>query len=262
MSEKSKPGCVFSPRPFGPAYQWIDRDSIKIEQGEFANGIFNIDKQETSEQVQMTFYHKGQKIGHCFAEFIKNSMIVIWDVVLEHVYQHKGLAEMMVKLLTKELLARQKTTHFEIRMLRLFKPEESELKLQNIGMGVIAYKLGLTCEYDIEQLIKGNNILSIEVIAPSETIAPAYKIVTESLPYTAIAFMIDIEKEKPISNYDTYLKYRRFNELLFDLAKHRALIVGNANYLLKDNGIRDFVNRLADNEDEAKLIYQKIQGIK
>lgn len=262
MSDKSKQSATFTPRPFGAVFQWVGQNSIKIIQGEFTDQIFKIRKTASEEQVHMNFFHNSVEIGHCYAELIKNSMITIWDVVVERPYQHKGLAEMMVKILAKELFAQQKSSQFQIRMLQLFKPHQAEIQLQNVGLGVIAFKLGLTCEYDINVFLTNNNINEFEVIAPTETIGPAYKINLNCYPYTMIAFLIDIEKEKPITNFDTYIKFRRSTELMLDLARHRALIIGNANYLLKENGIDDFISRVADSGNEAKLLSQKIEGIK
>lgn len=262
MPKTSKPGFIFAPRQFGAQYEWIDQQTIKIVDGISAGQILFLKRNESAEHYQIGFFDNQIEAGHCYAEFEKNSTITVWDVVLERPYQRKGLSEMMVRLLTKELLSRQKRTRFQIRMLQLFKPEEAVIQLQNVGMGVIAYKLGLTCEFDFRSFMENANINYIEVIAPTQTIGPAYKINLNCFPYTLVAFMIDIDKERPVNDFDAYIKFRAHNELMLDLAKNRALIIGNATYLLKDNGIIDFVNRLADNEDEAKLIYRKIQGVK
>ncbi len=261
MPDKTRPPLIFAPKRFGLVFEWVFHNQIRILEGEYCNEIFTIDKEEKDNQFQLHLRHQDCEVGHCFAELGKNEIITIWDVVLEAAYQRKGLSELMVKLLLKELLARQKTTQFQIRMLQLFKPNQAEIKLQNIGMGVIAYKLGLSCEYNFTEFLEKGNINYIEVIS-TETIGTAYKINLNCFPYTLVAFLMDIEKERVITNYDTYVKFRALNEVLANFAYNRALIIGNADYVLKDEGINDFVNHLADNEKEAKVIYKKIVGVK
>lgn len=262
-TKKPKRNRHFTPLRFGPAFASIGNDQIKIFEGELNDRIFDVQKEFSSDDARLILSMEKHRIGHCFAELEKKSIttITVWDVVVDKAYQQKGLASLMIKILARELILLNKTVQFKFRMLQLFKPGAQDVRQQNVGIGVIVYKLGFSCEYDMPNLIRRNNILTVDVIPPFNSIPPAFKIVLSEYPYTLIAFMIDWDTEKPIANYDTYLKFHSRIDVITDWAKTRAMIIGNANYFLKEDGISEFINHIAMSKAEAELFYKKIQGI-
>lgn len=253
---------IFTPKPFGPCFDWEGDSEIKILDGELTGQKFFLEKELTDNFAQIILYSQGKRIGHCSAEYEKNSLITIWDVFVDDKYLKKGLASLMIKILTRELLFRQTTTRIKFRVITLFKPDEQEIRLRNVGIGNIVYKLGLTCEYDLEALIMQHNVVSIDVVPPIDSTPPAYKITLNIYPYTLITFIIDSVTEKPILDFDIYIKFRSQYEVIINWAQNQQLVIGNANYLLKDNGISEFINRLANSKAEAELFYNRIQPLK
>ncbi|MEO0131614.1 MAG: hypothetical protein ABIK73_01545 [candidate division WOR-3 bacterium] len=265
MELTSYPQFRFYARPFGPTFEWTGKNLIKITSGPLCEQEFILQNQEKPGLFDSYLYSPlptthVQELAHVFCEYQKDTSITIWDVVVHQKFRNYGLAELLIKYQVRELLMRQKTNEFRIRMLRLFEPDKkNEVKLKNIGIGVIAYKLGLSCEYDFAEFVRNNKITQIDVIPPTYNNPPAYLIRLKSLPYLLVAFMIDIDKEKPLTDYDTYLRLKSADEFLLEMAKHRALILGNADYILQAAGINDFLSRIADNEKEAQFFYNRLK---
>ncbi|MCS7258721.1 MAG: hypothetical protein NZ601_05110 [candidate division WOR-3 bacterium] len=255
----------FQPRPFGPTFEWTAKNIIKITSGPLLNQEFILENKEREGVFDSYLYSldpgaQTRELAHSFCEYEKNFHLTIWDVMVDRSLRKYGLAELLIKFQLRELLVRQKFSEFRIRMLQLFEPETKvEVKLKNVGIGVIAYKLGLSCEYDFSEFVKNNEIKEINVIPPAHNNPPAYQIYLKSFPYVLVAFMIDIDKEKPLTDYATYLRLKTALEFLLEMAKHRALIIGNADYILRPNGINDFISRIADNENEAQFFYNRLQ---
>jgi hypothetical protein len=250
----------FAPKPFGPVFDWDGDDNIIILEGKLKGQKLFLEKDFTDKTAQLKLYLQGDRIAHCLVEYEKDSFIEIWDMVVNEQYRQNGLASLAVKILVREMLFRQSTTRVKLRMVKLFKPGETEIKLINVGSGIVAHKMGTICEFDIEKLILEQHVSNIEVIPPAGTNPPAYKIVLNVFPYMIVSFIIDSRTEKPIFDYEIYSRFRSQFEVIVDWARHRQLVTGNADYLLYNEGINDLINCIASSKTEAERLYPKIIG--
>jgi hypothetical protein len=250
----------FVPKPFGPAFDWEGDNNIIILDGKLKGQKLLLEKEFTEKTAQLKLYLQGERIAHCLVEFEKDSYIEIWDMVVDERYRQNGLASLAVRILVRETLFKQNTTRVKLRVIKLFKPDDKEIKLINVGSGVVAHKLGTTCEFDIEKLILEQHVSNIEVIPPIGNNPPVYKIVLNAFPYMLIAFLVDSTTEKPIFDYEIYSRFRSQFEVIIDWARHRQLVIGNANYFLYDDGINDFINCIATSKAEADMLHSRILG--
>jgi hypothetical protein len=70
------------------------------------------------------------------------------------------------------------------------------------------------------------------------------------------------EIEKPINDYEIYIKFRSQYDIILDWVKRHQIVAGNANYFLKEDGVDTFINRLAISKAESELFLSRIQPIK
>ena len=250
----------FVPKPFGPAFDWEGNHNIIISDGKLKGQKFFIEKEFTEKTAQIKVYLQGERIAHCLAEYNKDSLVEIWDMVVAERSRQNGLASLAVKLLLRETAFKQNVMRFKFRMIKLFKPDEIEIKLINAGSGIIAHRLGTTCEFDIEKLILDKHVRGIEVILPIGNNPPAFKILLDVYPYMLISFLIESITEKVIFDYEFYSKFRSQFEVIADWARHRQLVIGNADYFLYGDGINDFINCIATSKAEAELLHPRILG--
>jgi len=254
------PKAEFIPKPFGPAFRWQDDHSIIITQGKLKDREFTVEQETTDTAAQLKLFLEGKQIGHCLVEYGKNSFIEIWDMVIDKRYQQNGLAALTVKILVRELLFKQDTTRVKMRTVKLFEPDAIEVNLINVGSGLIAHRLGMTCEFDIEKLIQQKRVKNIDVIFTIGPYPPAFKIVLDTFPHVLVAFVVDAVSEKPIFDQEIYTRFRNELEVIMDWSRRRQLVIGNADYYVYDDGINDFINCIAGSKTEADLLRVKIFG--
>jgi len=257
-----KPKAVlFDPQPFGPTLQRIDEETVRIESGDLKGQVVKLTTEVTEDEAHVLLHMDGKQIGH--ADYQRNAMeasIVLWNIVVQENLRHKGLATIMTRVGFRLLLELHKNASFAIRMLRLIRPSERITKIQNVGIGIIARKLGFSPEYDLQNLLRQRNIQMIELIPASEVMPPGYRIVLKTFPLVLIAFVVDKADGKPFPG-----GHRIYNSLVTpetaeQWVSERMIIIGNGNYLLRGDGFGDLINHLATNQAEAGIYARRIRS--
>ncbi|MEO0083320.1 MAG: hypothetical protein ABIK33_02905 [candidate division WOR-3 bacterium] len=254
-----KPKISFSPKRLGPAFKVIDNNKIEIYDGPLAGNVFELEQDITESQMRLFLKQDKIIVGRALCDRNpRTGEVTYWDVMVAEPLRMKGLASVMSKYLLRELLFIQKKFRFLLRMIKLFRPTDTTIKLQNVGIGVIAHRLGLFCEFNLPKILNPANIQKIEVLPPDGIFPPSYKIVLHSYPFVLIGFIVDPQTQKPISDYDAYVKMIAKKEIVEEWIMNNTIVIGNGNYILKKNNVEQFVNCLANNEREAASFYAKI----
>ncbi|MEO0091138.1 MAG: hypothetical protein ABIK61_00270 [candidate division WOR-3 bacterium] len=281
LSSKTQKSTASSPKAFhhhfAPDYKIHyraydtsspNRLSVEILSGPLQNTRFELEQEITDCKMSLFLKTQEEPVARSIIDRNpRNGEIIYWDVMVAPKYRMKGLASFMAKYMLRELLLLQKKIKFMIRMIRIFQPTDTTIKLQNLGICVIAHRLGLTCEFDLPKLLNPLNIVKVEVIPPETdasqpevVLPPCYKIDLRSYPYVLIGFIIDPETKKPITNYASYLQIKHKPEVLEEWIRTKAIVIGNGNYLLKKDGFNDFVKCLAQDDYEAEIFRKKLQS--
>jgi hypothetical protein len=161
----------------------------------------------------------------------------------------------------RTLLLQQDRATFKIRMVRLLKPGDKDVELQNMGMGVIANRLGFTPEFDIERILRPGNITGIDIIPDRPGFPPAFKIIVQTFPLVLIAFVLDRDNHKPVDDYQTYVKLARDERVIHDWVRRGLIVISNGNYWLRPDGIGPFLNHVAASPEEAQEFRPKVIGL-
>jgi hypothetical protein len=250
---------IFIPSKLGPAFQFIGNDKIKICEGELRDMIFQYEQELTAYQLRFFIKHNGSVMARAFCERnVHTGAIIYWDVMVEEKFRMKGIASMMTRYILRELITMQKKNKFMLRMIKLYRPTDKSIKLQNVGIGVIAHRLGLTCEFDLPRILNHKNILKIEILSPEGIFPPSYKIVLKEYPYVLIGFIIDPSSLKPITSYDAYMQMLHRQDIIEEWIRTKAIVIGNGNYILKKNGLNRFVSCIAYDEKEADYFRHRL----
>ncbi|MCX7784644.1 MAG: hypothetical protein N2201_00195 [candidate division WOR-3 bacterium] len=245
-----------------------NRLTVEILSGPLKDKQLEIEQEITDCKMNLFLKSKDETIARSLIDRnLHTSEIIYWDVMVNPKYRMKGLASFMTRYMLRELLLLQKKVKFMIRMIRIYQPTDTTIRLQNLGICIIAHRLGLTCEFDLPKLLNPQNIIKVEVIPPEMetvhtevTLPPCYKIDLQSYPYVLIGFILDPKTKKPITNYDTYLQIKYSPEVMAQWIKSKAIVIGNGNYLLKKDGFDDFVKCLAEDSYEAEVFRKKLQS--
>ncbi len=252
----------FSPQPLGPRFEWVSQDKIRILEGFFQDRIFRVIPEIEPKDAHFFLELDGRVVGKVDLERnAPEATIVLWNIVVDKPLRHKGLASILTFISFRELLRLHNQASFFIRMVRLIKPSEKDIKAQNVGIGVIAKKLGFSPEYDLPRLFLEKNIVEITPLPPFEDIPPAYRIVLRSYPLVLVSFLVDPKTSHPLEEDNPLYKSVITPEVARVWLSNGMIIIGNGNYLLKREGLNQMISHLARNEQEAMIFYRKIKPL-
>ncbi len=258
----TKPKMIFSPKRFGPSFYVDELNRVQILEGPLENSIFKIEQDITGCQMRLFLRNNGNIIGRALCDRNpRNGNIVYWDVMVNENYRMKGLASVMTKYILRELISIQKKVRFMLRMIKLYRPTDRSIKLQNVGICVIAHRLGMTCEFDLPKILNPLNIIKFEILPQDGIFPPSYKIVLKNYPYVLIGFIVDPATLKPITSYDAYIQMIQRPEVIEEWIRTKAIVIGNGNYVLKKQGINKLISCIADDEYEATHFHAKLQAV-
>ncbi len=254
-------GFVWNPVKIGPSFEWLDHETIRILEGGLGGKILGVKTELASTSAACYLFDQREPIGSVSIE--RNPPhrgIILWDAIVNPGYRQNGLLSIMVWIIFRELLLVQQSAFFKIKMVRSMKAGEKGTELQNIGMGVVAVRLGFTPELNLSRVMTNDNITGIDVLPEINGNPPGIKITLQRDPFVVTAFVLNPDTMKPTGNIRTYLEIKRNDTIIYEWAK-KGLLVLNGNYLLRTPQVNHFVNRIAVDEAEATVFRNKIRGL-
>jgi len=252
---------IWNPGRIGPRFNWLDYTHIGVLEGPLAGRELELTTEilETKANAYVSF--DGKQIGRTFVERDPPGKgICLWDIAVKESFRRKGIASIMTYCIFRELLALQETAFFKIRMMRLMKPCDRNVELQNVGIGVIGNRLGFTPEFDIDKLLRPDNITGLEVLPPKGDFPPSFKVVIRTFPLVLIAFVLDQDTLKPVDDFQTYVKLMKDERVIYNWVRRGLIVIGNGNYWLNSQGLDRLVNHLAADEFEAQVFRRRVKG--
>ncbi len=260
FSRKSE--YVWTPGRIGPRFKWLDHTHLHIFDGPLAGRQVELITEVMEKKANCFSYLDGKQVGRCYIERDPPGKgIVLWDIAVQDGLRRHGLASIMTYTIFRELLTQQNTATFKIRMMRLMKPTDRNVELQNVGIGVIGNRLGFIPEFDIKKVLAPSNITGMEILPAKGNFPPSFKIVIRTFPLVLIAFILDQDTLKPVDDFRTYVKLSKDETIVYDWVRRGLIVVGNGNYILRAGGIDQFVNHIATDQFEAKVFRRRIKPI-
>ncbi|MGQ9708295.1 MAG: hypothetical protein ACUVUR_05410 [bacterium] len=258
---KEKP-FVFQPGRIGPRFDWLDYNHILVREGPLSGKELMITTDIFPDKANAFVSLDGQQIGRTYIERDPPGVgVILWDIAVKEGFRRKGVASIMAYCIFRELLSIQKAAFFKIRMMRLMKPAETNIELQNVGIGVIGNRLGFTPEFNLDRLLRPDNIVGLDVLPAKGEFPPSFKIVIKTFPLVLIAFILDTDTLRPVEDFRTYVKLTKDDSVIYNWVRRGLIVIGNGNYWLRRNGIDQFVNHLATDEFEARQFRRKIRPV-
>jgi hypothetical protein len=253
---------AWQPGRIGPRFEWLDYTHIIIREGPLKNQEVELVTEVLETKANVFASINGVQVARTYIERDPPGKgIVLWDIAVKQDYRRKGLASIMTYCVFRELLALQETAFFKIRMMRLMKPSDKNVELQNVGIGVIGNRLGFTPEFKIDRILRPDNITGIEILPAKGDFPPSFKIVIRTFPLVLIAFILDQDTLKPVDDFRTYVKLSKDERTIYDWVNRGLIVVGNGNYWLRRDGLDQFVNHLATDEFEARVFRRRLRGV-
>jgi GNAT superfamily N-acetyltransferase len=253
---------IWQPGRIGPRFEWLDHQHIRVLDGGLAGQEVMIETVIEEKKAAVYATVDGKRVGRTYIERDPPGKgIELWDIAVQEKYRRKGIASMMTYIIFRELLSMQETAQFKIRMMRLMKPADRNIELQNVGIGVIGNRLGFTPEFNIDKVLHPSNITNLEVLPALGSFPPSFKIVIRTFPLVLIAFVLDADTLKPVDDFRTYVKLIKDESVIYNWVRRGLIVIGNGNYWLRRNGLDQFVNHIATDEYEARAFRRRMRGV-
>ncbi|MEO0114582.1 MAG: hypothetical protein ABIK93_03795 [candidate division WOR-3 bacterium] len=244
-------------KSLGPRFKRLKPTEIEIVEGKFAHTIFQTICQIEPTKTTLTLKLANKVIGTVHAEYEPSKQkTILFDTFVQNDFQRQGLASLMVHLLFREQLLYTPTKNFDIRMV--MKATSEKEVIENVGMGLIALKLGFVPAIECSEVFTSKNIYNIEII-PSDGVNPyGYKINLKSSPWTIVLVLLDPLTKKPVPDLTAYEHFIQPNDLV-ELVQTNQAILGNVDYTLHPNCLDQFVSYIAENQEEVQKFLRKLK---
>ncbi|MBM3315641.1 hypothetical protein FJY71_07395 [candidate division WOR-3 bacterium] len=256
-----EPPFEWNPGRIGPRFEWLDYENVRILDGGLAGQTLNIRTEVFPDKANVFASLDGKQIGRTYIERDPPGKgVILWDIAVKESFRRKGVASIMAYVGFRELLSIQETGTFRIRMMRLMKPAERNIELQNVGIGVIGNRLGFTPEFNLDRLLRPSNIVNVEILPAKGDFPPSFKIVIRSFPLVLIAFVLDPDTLRPVDDFRAYLKLSHDESTIYDWVRRGLIVIGNGDYWLRKSGLDQFANHIAADEYEARVFRRRLRG--
>lgn len=249
---------MFEIKNLGPRFVWLKTpNQIKITEGKFANFVFQTVFKIEPTKTTLTLKLEDRIIGTVHAEYepVKRRT-TLFDAYIQNDFQMQGLASLMVHLLFRGQLLYTETKNFDIRMV--MKASGEKEVIENVGMGLIALKLGFVPTLNCSEILTNNNVSSVDIVPADGNYPFGYKIALRSSPWTIIFVILDPVTHKPIKDLSAYEHFIRPEDLV-ELVKTNRAVLGNIDYILNPNSIEQFVAYIAESEEEFNQFLKKLK---
>jgi len=253
---------IWRPRRIGPRFRWVDHDNIRLVDGKLAEREFGVrtDVQRTTAELVLT--EGSTRIGSVSIERDPPGKgVVLWDIAVREPLRGNGLAAVMTWCAFREMVLAQETATFRIRMVRSLKAGEKGAEVQNVGIGVIAARLGFEPELNLHEALDQRNITGVDIIPKQSGTPPGLRIMLKSAPLVLIAFVLNPDTMKPLGDDAMYVELRKDRELMRDWALSGRLVVSNGNYCLRRAKAERFADVLATDAAEARVFRTRVRGL-
>ncbi len=267
MWKLSRPRIDFSPLTLGPAYE-AKNNLISVKTGPLAGKQLQLSAEVSSTRADFFLTPFSSQVspdpilaacGHChFDRNHKSGLETLYDIFVRPDFRRSGIATLLLRLSFRRLLTRSRQCWFAIR--KLMKVDTRRRELHNIGIGLLAVKLGFRPEPDLERILRAERVQACEILPATTESPPGLLLHLRDLPGVVVAAELFSDPEgkvRPVVETDHYRRF--FNpELLAKKAREGSWIVGNIDYLLSHDTTEHFARHLADSPEEYRLFLRSL----
>ncbi len=254
----------FVPLALGPDTSEPDPgdSDFTIRSGQLAGHSLRLEVAVQSRRADFFLWPTGHQeapdspIAHCHYDRDPDGTEILWDIFVHPDWRGKGLAALLVRLSLRRLLLNRRHS-FRIRVRKLMQIDTGSgsrtavtlIRLQNIGIGLIAVRLGLVPEPGLEEMLAPANISVLSIIPASEQSPPGYLFRLRQQPGLVTVCRLDPDTGRPVADESIYRRFVSPLQLCHDCRTGRA-IAGNIDYELTPAGADHCFRRIAATSGE------------
>jgi len=253
---------IWRPRRIGPRFRWLDHDTIRLVDGKLAGQEFGLTTDIQRATAELVLTEGKERVGELSIERTPpDEGVVLSNIGVTERLRGNGLAAIMTWCMFREMVLAQETATFRIRMVRSPISGETNPDVQNVGIGVVAARLGFEPELDLQQTLDPRNVTGVDVVEKQLGTPPRLRIMLRSEPLVLVAFALSPETLKPLSDDAMYIELRKDRDLMRDWAISGRLVISNGDYCLRRAKAERFADILATDAEEARLFRARVRGL-
>ena len=253
---------IWRPRRIGPRFHWLDHETIRLVDGKLADREFGIRTAILRDTAELALTEDGERVGEVSIERDPPGKgVVLWDIGVRERLRGNGLAAIMTWCIFREMVQAQETSTFRIRMVRSLKAGEKGVEVQNVGIGVIAARLGFEPEANLRRVLDKRSITGVDIIQKRNGTPPGLRIMVKSAPLVLVAFLLSPDTMKPLGEEAMYIELRKDRELMRAWALSGRLVISNGDYCLRRAKVERFADILATDVPEARQFRSRVRGL-
>lgn len=266
----------FEPIRLGPEVE-RSGELVRVESGPLAGRSLRLDAEVSDIKAVYRFSLDGAEAGQChFDRDPRTGLETFWDILVAPELRGARLASLMTRVTFRDLLDRPGPHWFGMR--KLMKVDTRIPALQNLGIGIIAVRLGLRPEPLLDRLLAPGVVKSIELLGgqgqgpripvsrgsseeprplpvsstldPS-SFPPGLMLHLNRLPGVIVFARLDPGTGRPENDPDAYRRFTSPAELLESARAGRA-VIGNIDYILAREHIERCCRHLARDAGEFR----------
>jgi hypothetical protein len=233
-----------------------------VTEGPLAGQSYSMVTEVRDSTVRLNLFRGPEKVGHAYVEKeCGGPGVVLWDVGVRKDLRRGGLASLMTRWLFREILTMGEKVGFRLRMVTSGLVGHHGHEVRNVGMCLIARRLGMVPDDEPAHLLRPSNVAGVEVIPRINGDPPAYKFTLNTFPLALFAFMLDRSTGRPVREAHEYVRMMRMPESLGQLARMGLLVPGNGDYTLRPGSEAKLVGCIALDETEAAEYRRRVVGL-
>ena len=263
---------AWQPERIGPRFEWLDNERIRIRDGRLAGTEFGITTQIYAGTASCSLHLAGRGVGKVIVEREQARSVKLWELGVAPSQRGTGLASILTWVIFRELLVVQESAEFRIRMVRTLRTPGHEPNcrdgngsrpsgVQNIGMCVIANRLGFTSDLDVKSALRPGNVVRRSVLEAGNGTPPALEVVLRTDPLVLICLVLDPASSLPLRDRNVYLRLANDEAMLADWLGSGWVVVTNGNLSLRAPGVGRFISRMAVDEEEWMRFGRVVRGV-
>lgn len=266
----------WQPERIGPRFVWLDSDRIRVRDGRLAGTELGVTTEMDAVTATGTVWLAGREVGKVIVERGSGRAVTLWELGVAPAQRGTGLASILTWVIFRELLAAQDSAVFHIRMVRSLRVPDGMNRsgagrngtngtngtygVQNIGMCVIANRLGFTSDLDVGSVLRGENVVRRSVLEAGNGTPPGLEVVLRTDPLVLVCLVLDPASSLPVRDRGIYLRLASDERMLAEWLARGSAVVTNGNLSLRAGGVDRFINRIAADEEEAARFRRVVHG--
>lgn len=221
------------PLPFGPAYDLIAPERLRVKAGPLSGRDLSFTRDVCARKADFALHETGtgtssEPMAHCHYDRDPDSGLeIMYDIFVRSEQRNKGLASLLVRLSLRELFSKGRRHWPRIRRLMVVEASNDtshshggtvdpggvhwgvrpDSTLHNIGIGIVALRLGLRPDPAVARLFEPGTVRSVQLATLTPETPPGLLIHLNSLPGTVIAAFIDSATGRPVAGADVYERF-------------------------------------------------------